>query len=82
VSKRTTLTIEDDVMSRLNAEARRTGKPFKAVVNEALRRGLDGTGSAPREPYRVRSKPMGLRPGLDLDDIEGLLDRIEGPNRR
>lgn len=82
MSKRTTLTIEDDVMSQLNAEARRTGKPFKTVVNEALRRGLNGAASTPREPYRVVSKPMGLRSGLDLDDIEGLLDRIEGPDRR
>jgi hypothetical protein len=81
VSKRTTLTIEDDVMSRLAAETKRTGKPFKTVVNEALRRGLDG-GPAPRERYRVAAKPMGLRTGFDLDDIEGLLDRVEGPNRR
>jgi len=25
---------------------------------------------------------MGLRPGVDLDDIEGLLDILEGPERR
>ena len=81
MSKRTTLTIEDDVMSRLTDEARRTGKPFKTVVNEALRRGLDSA-PGPRERYRVVAKPMGLRPGFDLDDIEGLLDRLEGPNRR
>ncbi|HET7027381.1 MAG TPA: class I SAM-dependent methyltransferase [Candidatus Limnocylindrales bacterium] len=30
----------------------------------------------------VNARPMGLKPGLDLDDIEGLLDRVEGPVRR
>jgi len=25
---------------------------------------------------------MGLRPGVDLDDIEGLLDILDGPARR
>jgi hypothetical protein len=82
VSKRTTLTIEDDVMSRLNAEARRTGKPFKTVVNEALRRGLDGAVSPSREPYRVQARDMGLRPGFDLDDVYGLIERLEGPEHR
>ena len=82
MSKRTTLTIEDDVMSRLNAESRRTGKPFKTVVNEALRRGLDGGASAPSEPYRVQARDLGLRPGFELDDIHGLIERLEGPEHR
>ena len=30
----------------------------------------------------VDARPMGLKPGLDLDDIEGLLDRVEGSVRR
>jgi len=81
VSKRTTLTIEDDVMSRLNQEARRTGKPLKTVVNEALRRGLERA-AGPQEPYRVAARRMGLRPGLELDDVNGLLERIEGPEHR
>jgi hypothetical protein len=81
VSRRTTLTIEDDVMSRLSHEARRTGKPLKTVVNDALRRGLERS-SGPHEPYRVAAKRMGLRPGLELDDINGLLERIEGPEHR
>ena len=37
---RTTLTLDDDVAARLKAEARRTGKPFKQLVNECLRRRL------------------------------------------
>lgn len=80
MSQRTTLTLDDDVADRLAAEARRSGRPFRVVVNEAIRRGL--TAPPANEPYRVRSSHMGLRPGIDLDDIEGLLDRLDGPLRR
>ena len=31
------MTLDEDVASRLKAEARRTGKPIKAIVNEGLR---------------------------------------------
>jgi hypothetical protein len=50
------------------------------VVNDALRRGLEG----PRpvlEPYRVDARPMGLRAGIEIDDIEGLLDLLDDPHR-
>lgn len=37
---RTTLTLDDDIAARLQAEARKTGRPFKTVVNDYLRAGL------------------------------------------
>jgi len=37
---RTTLTLDDDVAMALHERARRTGRSFKDVVNEAVRRGL------------------------------------------
>ena len=82
VSKRTTLTLDDDIATRLAAEARRAGRPVRAIVNDALRRGLETLASRPTEPFVIRSKHMGLRAGIDLDDIEGLLDRLDGPLRR
>ncbi len=81
MSKRTTLTLDDDVAERLSGEARRTGQTFRAVVNSSLRRGLDATPEVP-QPFRVRSAPMGRRPEFDLDSIEELLDRLDGPLRR
>lgn len=81
MSQRTTLTLEDDVAERLHAESRRSGKPFKDVVNEAIRAGLDRRATSDLPPFKVKARDMGLRPGLDLDDIEGLLDQIEGPSR-
>jgi predicted transcriptional regulator len=82
VSHRTTLTLEDDVAARIQEEARATGKPFKSVVNEALRRGLERTAHPRRVAFRVAARELGVRPGMDLDDVEGLLDQIEGVPRR
>jgi hypothetical protein len=36
----TTLTLDDDVAAKLKAEARRTGRPLREIVNATLRRGL------------------------------------------
>jgi hypothetical protein len=30
----------------------------------------------------VEARRLGLRPGIDLDDIEGLLDVLDGTDRR
>jgi len=75
------LTLDDDVADRLAAEAQRTGSSYRAVVNSALRRGLDAMPAQPG-PFRVRATPMGRRPEFDLDNIEDLLDRLDGPLRR
>jgi len=82
MSQRTTLTLEDDVVARLRDVSRRTGRPLKAVVNDAIRAGLESHSSRARPPFRVEARPMGLRPGIDLDDIAGLLERLEGPEHR
>lgn len=82
MSTRTTLTLDDDVAATLAAEARRTGRPLKAVVNEALRNGLETAGRRKLSRYRVKIRDMRMRPGFDIDDIEGLLDQLEGPLRR
>jgi hypothetical protein len=81
---RTTLTLDEDVAAKLKAESRRTGRPFRTVVNEALRRGLASRrAAAPLEPFRVRARDLGdLRPGLSLDNVAGLLEQLEGPLHR
>ena len=79
---RTTLTLDDDVADGIRKEVRRSGRPFRTIVNDALRAGLDARSRPAVKPYRMKTFDLGLRPGLDLDDIEGLLDRVEGPDRR
>jgi hypothetical protein len=81
---RTTLTIDEDVAAKLRAQARRSGKPFREVVNDTLRRGFaTAPPAAPRQRFVVQARDMGaLRPGLNLDNIGALLEQVEGPLHR
>lgn len=75
---RTTLTLDPDVAVRVRQEVRRTGKAFKAVINQALRRGLGMEPTRARAPrFRVKAYPLGVRPGIDLDRMNQLLDQLE-----
>jgi hypothetical protein len=76
---RTTLTIDDAISDRLKADAAAMGKPFREIVNEALRLGLDALESRARQavPYRTEPSDLGLRPGLNYDDVADLLARAE-----
>lgn len=81
---RTTLTIDDDVVFGLRkAQESDPKKSFKEVVNEALRRGLSSKKAADvKEEFKLITYPIGLRKDLNFDNIEELLDVIEGPNRK
>jgi len=81
---RTTLTLDDDVAAKLKAEARRDGRAFKEVVNEVLRRGLSTRRlSVGGRPFKVKSRDLGnLQPGISLDNVAELLDRVEGSRHR
>jgi len=77
---RTTVTLEDDVVAKLKDRMARSGASFKEALNDNLRRGLEQpTEDELARPFRVRSRPMGLRPGVELDNIGGLLDLLDGP---
>ena len=76
---RTTLTLDDDVAAKLRSEARRTGRPFKELVNEHLRRSLNTPVKPPgMKPFRIHARNLGLKPGLDYDNIGELLEHIQG----
>jgi hypothetical protein len=80
---RTTLTLDDDVAHQLRQEARRTGQPFKDVVNQAIRTGLSAGKDRKRaKRFVVRARPLGLRPGLNYDKISDLVEQIEGSVHR
>jgi hypothetical protein len=81
---RTTLTLDEDVAAKLKSLARRTGRAFRDVVNETLRRGLaDSRHPRARRAFRVEARDLGRRrPGLSLDNIGELLDQVEGPMHR
>jgi len=75
---RTTLTLDSDVAERLASETRRTGKSLKALVNEAIRLGLGLTGRPPTASrFTVEPHAFGLRPGIDPDRLNQLVDELE-----
>jgi hypothetical protein len=80
---RTTLSIDDDIALLLEQEVRRSGKPFKVVVNGLLSLGL-AQARQPRaaRPFKVMPRPMGLGSGQSYDNISALLEELEGPEHR
>ncbi|MCC7179690.1 MAG: DUF2191 domain-containing protein [Acidobacteria bacterium] len=75
---RTTVTIADDLLERLKREARRSRRPLRAVVDEALRLGVDRLNPpARRRPFRQRTFRMGYPPGTQLDKALQLAARLE-----
>lgn len=75
---RTTLTLDDDVAVKLKAAAR--NRPFRVVVNEALRAGLAALEKRvpPRTRYRTRGFNLGPSLVGSLDNVEEVLSRVEG----
>jgi hypothetical protein len=83
MSIRTTITLDDDVFERLKSESRALGIPFRQALNEVIRTGLMARHEPPaRKGFRVEPKHMGIRTGLDYDNIAGLLELGEGENYR
>ena len=73
---RTTVTLDEDVASKLRQVARERGVSFKAALNGAIRAGLSA-GSSPARSFRVKALPLGIRPGVDLDKALSLATEIE-----
>ena len=77
---RTTLTLDQDVAAKLKTVMRQTGRSFKDTVNETLRSGLAWQDRVKKQkPFKVHARNLGLRPGLDYDNIGKLLEQVEGP---
>lgn len=79
---RTTLTLDEDVAKLVRKEVRRSGASLKTVVNRYLRIGLGTSGKGPRKRFVVHARPLGLRPGLSYDNVEELLEALEGTTHK
>ncbi|HAV65261.1 MAG TPA: DUF2191 domain-containing protein [Verrucomicrobiales bacterium] len=80
---RTTLTLDPDVAAKARRGASKLRKPFKEVINEALRIGLDQVLAPPAaKPYVTQPRPMGLRQGFNYDNVAELLARAEGEDHQ
>ena len=81
---RTTVTIDDDVATKLQAEMRKQkSSNFKQILNDVLRRGLlvrrELTAS---KPFRVRARRLGKMQGLNYDNVGEMLESLEGPEHK
>jgi hypothetical protein len=81
---RTTLTIDSDVAVALERVRDREALSLKAVVNEALRRGLRSMDAEletlERKPYAIPVRDTGgMR--VSVDDVAAALDWAEGDRR-
>ena len=73
------MTLDEDVAAKARRGAAELGKPFKEVVNMALRAGLDSVLSPPTSrPYQTTPRALGLAPGLTYDSVSDLLAVAEG----
>lgn len=81
---RTTLTLDDDIAQRLQAESRRTGRSFKELVNEHLRMSLaQSRVLKSMSPFRVVAADLGgPAASASYDNVEALLEGSEGIEHR
>jgi len=73
---RTTLTVDDDLVATLKQRARERNLPFKQVVNEVLRAGLEPPAGRSRR-YAVPAQRLRLREGINLDKALALAGELE-----
>ena len=75
---RTTITIEDDVLQKARAVSTNLKKSFRFTINNALRIGLEQVEKpSKRKKYSTRPKPMGLKHGYEIDNVQELLDKLD-----
>jgi hypothetical protein len=80
---RTTMTLDPDVAELVKQYMRRTGKGLKAVVNDAIRRGLGSSGGrAAEKHFKVEAHAFGIRPGIDLDRLNQVVDELEAAEEK
>lgn len=77
------MTIDDDIAALVEAEMKRSGKPYKTVINDLLRLGLvQKRQRQAQRHFRVKPRAMGLRAGQSYDNVAVLLEELEGPQHK
>ena len=81
---RTTMTLDQDVAAQLALVVKKRRQPLKVVVNAALRAGLAELDRPEATRPQFRTTGFALGPSLvgSLDDVEGVLARVEGEGHR
>lgn len=77
---RTTIRLDDELLTRAKRAALERGTTLTAVIEDALRRALaQGTGARRDEVALPSFRGDGLQPGVDLDDTASLVDLMDEP---
>ena len=84
---RVSFSLDDDVAAEIQKMADRSGRSLDEALNESLRatvgpRRLDAPPMMAVRAFDVRAKALHARPGINFDDIEGLLEQAEGLTHR
>lgn len=74
---RTTLTLDPDVAVKVRERVAGSGQSLKEVINQALRAGLKSEPPKPSRRFVVKPFDMQLRPGIDPDKLNQLLDEMD-----
>lgn len=84
MTTRTTLTLDDDVAALLARVQKTRRQSLKHIANEALRQGLRSMAAPTPKPKPYKSPSWNLGRCLidNLDNIEEVLDIVEGPMRK
>jgi len=77
---RTTLNISDAVLQELRTLSESTRRPFRAVVEETIQRGLSRVGGG-RRKISITPHPVGVKPALRGMSMNQLFDQIEAERR-
>jgi hypothetical protein len=73
---RTTVTLDPDVAAKLKQVAHDRGVSFKEALNSSVRRGFERSEAKP-QPYRLPTRDLGVRPGVNLDKALQLAGELE-----
>jgi hypothetical protein len=83
MSTRTTVALDEDVLERVKEESRTRGASFRDTLNDLLRVALTAQTRPPfKRTLKIKPRNMGLKPGLNYDDVEALIEYAEGPYHR
>lgn len=75
---RTTVDINDALLKELRRIADEARRPFRAVLEETLQRGLAaGRGRTRRRKVSIEPHPLGLKPAIAAMSLNQVWDQIE-----
>ncbi|MDA1275834.1 MAG: antitoxin [Verrucomicrobia bacterium] len=74
---RTTLTLDEDVAEFLKEQSRLQERPFKQIVNEMIRRGMQPALQNERAAFKVSPNRSGVQSGIDPKRLNQLNDELE-----